>query len=149
MVEFDLILSAVKKVPVGIFWRLLIGTFVMLIGGYLGEAGYINVLPAFVIGMIGWAYILNEIFLGEASKINANSSPPSVQSAFKTMRWIVSIGWSIYPLGYVFGYLLGLNPADSADALNITYNLADVVNKIAFGMIIWNVAIKETENSVK
>jgi len=121
----------------------------MLVGGYLGESGYINVLPAFIIGMLGWGYILYEIFLGEASKINASSSPPSVQSAFKTMRWIVSVGWSIYPLGYFFGYLTGLNPADSANALNITYNLADVVNKIAFGMIIWNVAITETENSGK
>ena len=144
MIEFYLILSAVTKVPVGIFWRLLVGTLAMLIGGYLGEAGYINVLPAFIIGMLGWGYILYEIFLGDASKINAESSPPSVQSAFKTMRWIVSIGWSIYPLGYFFGYLTGLNPADSANALNITYNLADVVNKIAFGMIIWNVAIKES-----
>jgi len=149
MIEFYLILSAVKKVPVGIFWRLLVGTLVMLVGGYLGESGYINVLPAFIIGMLGWGYILYEIFLGEASKINASSSPPSVQSAFKTMRWIVSVGWSIYPLGYFFGYLTGLNPADSANALNITYNLADVVNKIAFGMIIWNVAITETENSGK
>jgi len=149
MVEFYLILSAIAKVPVGIFWRLLVGTLVMLIGGYLGESGYINVLPAFIIGMLGWGYILYEIFLGEASKINASSSPPSVQSAFKTMRWIVSVGWSIYPLGYFFGYLTGLNPADSANALNITYNLADVVNKIAFGMIIWNVAITETENSGK
>ena len=121
----------------------------MLIGGYLGEADYINVLPAFVIGMIGWAYILNEIFLGEASKINAKDSPPAVQAGFKTMRWIVSIGWSVYPLGYFFGYLTGLNPADSANALNITYNLADVLNKIAFGMIIWNIAIKESESSMK
>ena len=42
MVEFYLILAAVRKVPSGIFWRLLIGSLVMLIGGYLGEAGYIT-----------------------------------------------------------------------------------------------------------
>ncbi len=149
MVEFYLILSAVKKVPVGIFWRLLVGSLVMLIAGYMGEVGYINVLLAFVIGMLGWAYILFEIFQGEASKINAKDSPPAVQAGFKTMRWIVSIGWSIYPLGYFFGYLTGLDPADSANALNITYNFADVVNKIAFGMIIWNIAIKESESSMK
>ena len=44
MVEFYLILAAVRKVPGGIFWRLLIGSLVMLIGGYMGEAGYINAL---------------------------------------------------------------------------------------------------------
>jgi hypothetical protein len=31
--------------------------------------------------------------------------------------------------------------------LNIVYNLADVVNKIAFGVIIWTVAVSESEKS--
>ena len=149
MIEFYLILSAIAKVPVGVFWRLMIGTLVMLIGGYLGEAGYMAVWPAFIIGMVGWAYILYEIFMGQASKINAESSPPAVQSAFNTMRWIVTIGWAIYPLGYFFGYLTGANPTDSVNALNIIYNLADVLNKIAFGLIIWTVAVSESESQFK
>jgi bacteriorhodopsin len=146
MIEFYLILSAIAKVPSGVFWRLMIGTLVMLVGGYLGEAGYLALWPAFIIGMVGWAYILYEIFAGEASKINSNSAPASVQSAFKTMRWIVTIGWAIYPIGYFMGYLTGSNPADSAGMLNIIYNLADVLNKIAFGLIIWSVAVSESES---
>ncbi len=149
MIEFYLILSAIAKVPVGVFWRLMIGTLVMLVGGYLGEAGYLLVWPAFIIGMLGWAYILYEVFMGQASKINAESSPPAVQSAFNTMRLIVTIGWAIYPLGYFFGYLTGASTADSANALNIIYNLADVLNKIAFGLIIWTVAVSESESSAK
>ena len=149
MIEFYLILAAITKVRVGIFWRLMVGTLVMLIGGYLGEAGYMTVWPAFIIGMAGWAYILYEIFLGEASKVSAASAPPAVQSAFNTMRWIVTIGWAIYPVGYFFGYLTGANPADSANALNIIYNAADVLNKIAFGLIIWSVAVSESEKAVK
>ena len=145
MIEFYLILAAIAKVPVGVFWRLMIGTLVMLIGGYLGEAGYMGVLPAFVIGMLGWAYILWEIFAGEASKINANQAPANVQSAFNLMRWIVTIGWAIYPIGYFFGYLTSADPAESMKALNIVYNLADVLNKIAFGVIIWSVAVTESE----
>merc|ERR1712079_961322 len=45
------------------------------------------------------------------------------------MRLIVSVGWAIYPLGYVLGCLKG-----SADetALNVVYNIADLVNKIGF-----------------
>ena len=46
MTEFYLILAAIAKPSVSIFWRLLIGTLVMLIGGYLGEAGYMAVWPA-------------------------------------------------------------------------------------------------------
>ena len=36
MIEFYLILAAIAKVPGGVFWRLIIGTLVMLIGGYVG-----------------------------------------------------------------------------------------------------------------
>ena len=54
MVEFYLILRAITNVSSGIFWRLIIGTMVMLVGGYAGEAGYMNVTLAFVIGMAGW-----------------------------------------------------------------------------------------------
>lgn len=149
MIEFFLILTAITKVPTGVFWRLMIGTFVMLIGGYLGEAGYMSVWPAFIIGMLGWGYILYEIFSGEAGKISAQSAPPSVQSAFNTMRWIVTLGWAIYPIGYFFGYLTGSGPEASSSALNLIYNLADVLNKIAFGLIIWSVAVSESEASAK
>merc|ERR1711879_643534 len=45
------------------------------------------------------------------------------------MRLIVSVGWSIYPLGYFFGYLMG-GVQDSV--LNLVYNLADFVNKMPF-----------------
>ena len=149
MIEFYLILAAITKVSAGIFWRLMVGTLVMLIGGYLGEAGYMSVWPAFIIGMAGWAFILYEIFLGEAGKISASNAPPAVRSAFNTMRLIVTFGWAIYPIGYFFGYLTGANPADSANALNIIYNAADVLNKIAFGLIIWSVAVSESDRAMK
>ena len=145
MVEFYLILRAIGQASAGIFWRLMIGTLVMLVGGYAGEVGYIDVWPAFIIGMAGWAFILYEIFLGEAGKMSANHAPESVKSAFSTMRWIVTIGWAIYPLGYFYGYLASGDPAAAAETLNIIYNLADVLNKIAFGVIIWNVAVTESE----
>ena len=146
MVEFYLILRAITKVSIGIFWRLMIGTLVMLVGGYAGEVGYINATLGFIIGMLGWAYILYEIFAGEASKVAATKASASVQSAFSTMRWIVTIGWAIYPLGYFMGYM---NGAVSSDSLNIIYNIADVWNKIAFGVIIWNVAVTESEAKSK
>jgi bacteriorhodopsin len=147
MVEFYLILRAIGTVSAGIFWRLMIGTLVMLGGGYAGEVGYLAVWPAFIIGMAGWVFILYEIFLGEAGKMSADQAPPAVQSAFSTMRWIVTIGWAIYPLGYFYGYLATSDPAAAAETLNVIYNLADVLNKIAFGVIIWNVAVTESDSS--
>jgi bacteriorhodopsin len=83
MVEFYLILAAVRKVPGAIFWRLLIGSLVMLIGGYCGEAGYINSMLGFIIGMAGWIYILYEIFSGEAGKVVSKSGNKSLHWVFK------------------------------------------------------------------
>jgi len=140
MVEFYLILVAAGAVvSANSFWRLLVGTLVMVIGGYLGEAGYLSPMIGFVIGMIGWAVIIYEIFGGEASK--AASATASVKSAFNAMRIIVLVGWAIYPLGYVFGLMMG---SVDVNTLNGVYNIADFVNKILFGLIIWNAAVKDT-----
>ena len=143
MVEFYLILIAAgAAVSGGSFWRLLVGTLVMVIGGYLGEAGMIPVLLGFIIGMIGWAVIIWEIFRGEASQ--AASSNQSVSSAFNAMRLIVLVGWAIYPLGYVFGLMM---ETVDINTLNWVYNLADFVNKILFGLIIWNAAVKDSASA--
>merc|ERR1712070_1304693 len=85
MIEFYLILSAVKPdLPIAMFYRLLVGTVVMLLFGYLGEAQIINEYAGFIVGMAGWGFILFEIFLGDASKVSAElaTSSPAVQSAF-------------------------------------------------------------------
>ncbi len=91
MVEFYLILAAVGVASAGIFWRLLIGSVVMLLGGYCGEVGYLNAWVGFIIGMAGWLYILYEIFAGEAGKASAEKAPESVKSAFSAMRLIVTV----------------------------------------------------------
>ncbi|MBA59083.1 MAG: biphenyl 2,3-dioxygenase [Gammaproteobacteria bacterium] len=141
MIEFWLILAAVgAAVGSASFLRLLVGTLVMVGFGYMGEAGHIDSTIGFVIGMLGWAIIIYEIFAGEASKA-AGSSNASVQGAFSAMRLIVLVGWAIYPLGYVFGYMLG---QVDANTLNVVYNLADFVNKILFGLVIWNLAVKDS-----
>jgi bacteriorhodopsin len=147
IIEFYIILAAVTKVSGKLFWKLLIASLVMLVGGYAGEAGYASPGPAFVVGMAGWIYIIYEIFKGEASQINASSGNAASQQAFRTIRAIVTFGWAIYPIGYYMAYLGG-GTNDSA-TLNIVYNLADLVNKVAFGLAIWVAATSDNEkNSV-
>jgi len=145
MVEFYFILTAVKS-SIGsmMFFRLFMGTVWMLASGYCGEAGFCNATMAFVSGLAGWFYILYEIFSGEAGK-ESGSIGGHVKAGFDTMKFIVTIGWSIYPLGYFFGYLAG---TVDASTLNLVYNLADFVNKIGFCLAIWNCAKKDTEEKV-
>ncbi|MBL6687041.1 MAG: bacteriorhodopsin [Pseudomonadales bacterium] len=140
MIEFWIILKAVgSSVGSGSFIRLLVGTLVMLIFGYLGEAGVMNATLGFWLGMVGWAVIIYEIFAGEAGK--AAAATESVKAAFGYMRLIVLVGWAIYPIGYVMGYMMG---GVDEGSLNMVYNLADFVNKILFGLIIWNLAYNDS-----
>merc|ERR1712179_108965 len=101
----------------------MIGTVLMLASGYGGEAHLLGPVGAWV------------GFSGEAGTIAGSGQVNKhVEASFKTMRFIVTVGWSIYPLGYFFGYLMG---SVAAQALNLIYNLADFVNKIAFCLAIW------------
>jgi len=143
MIEFYLILSAVQpSIGGGMFWRLLIGTVFMLAFGYVGESRMIQPMIGFCLGMCGWGYILFEIFMGEAAQVAANVDKASeyVKASFGTMRFIVTVGWAIYPLGY----LLGMTGQGNDSILNLVYNLADFVNKIAFCLAIWHAGKKET-----
>ena len=143
MVEFYLILAACTNVAASLFKKLLVGSLVMLGAGFAGEAGLAPALPAFVVGMLGWLYMIKELYMGEG-KAAVSTASPAVNSAYNAMMMIIVFGWSIYPLGYVAVYLMG---AVDANTLNLIYNLADFVNKILFGLIIWNVAVKESSHS--
>ena len=136
IVEFYLILAAVTIVSSRVFWKLLVASLVMLIGGYVGETcGSDYQMSGFVVGMVGWIGVLYLIFFGDAAKANAQSKNDASQFAFKVMRLIVLVGWSIYPIGYWL-----------PDAtLNVVYNLADLINKTSFGLMIWVAAKKDTE----
>merc|ERR1712147_17199 len=98
-------------------------------GGYMGEEGIVPAWPGFAVGMAGWGFILFEIFSGEAGGLAGDCSPHVVAS-FNNMRMIVTVGWAIYPAGYLFGYLLGA----------VVYTVADFVNKIAFVLACWSCA---------
>ena len=141
IVEFYVILAAMTAVASSLFWRLLIASIIMLVFGYLGETGAMNVTLAFVIGMAGWLYIIYEVFAGEASKASAGSGNAAGQTAFNALRLIVTVGWAIYPIGYAVCYFGG---GVDAGSLNLIYNLADFVNKIAFGMAIYVAAVSDS-----
>ena len=63
IVEFYLILRAVTKVSPVMFWRLMVASVVMLVAGYIGEAGLGSIVISFAIGMLAWFVILFEIIV--------------------------------------------------------------------------------------
>lgn len=138
--EFYLILAAVGVASVALFWRLVGASVIMLVFGFLGESGAIDVWLGFAVGMLAWAYIIFEIWMGDAKEASMNASK-GTQFAFRAMALILTVGWAIYPLGYVYG---NNGDSDAINNLNILYNIADVLNKTAFGLMVWYAATLDT-----
>ena len=128
--EFYLVLSVDEDVPVSFLYTMLSASFIMILFGFLGETGRVSKTVGFVGGMAAWGYIIYEIFLGTGAKFEQKSKNPSVKLAYNAMKWIVTVGWAIYPLGYVL----------EAKQMNMVYNLGDFVNKILFTGMIWYAA---------
>ena len=140
--EFYLILAAVGAATAMLFWRLFGASLVMLIAGFLGESGQAPEMPMLIVGCLAWFYIIYEVWAGDAKK-GADTTSEGTQFAFKAMAIILTVGWAIYPIGY----FLGTGDDANTDALNILYNIADVVNKTAFGLMVWYAATMDTKAS--
>ncbi|CAD7958817.1 unnamed protein product [Amoebophrya sp. A120] len=144
IIEFYLILKAVlPNISSALFYRLMAESVLMLLCGWAGETGIVSVLCGFIPGMLCWFALIYEMFTGEAGQLAAGCGNKACLSAFNTMRLIITVGWAIYPLGY---YLTLLGPTATyheQSVINIIYNIADLVNKLAFGLCIWGAAISD------
>jgi sensory rhodopsin len=153
-VEFYLITKKVGA-KVGLLWKLIFASVVMLVTGYIGEAMHPEESISWVWGLVSglaYFYIVYLVWFGDVAKL-ANASTPAVTSAVKTLGWFVLVGWAIYPLGYILGTKGGLfgiemvtDRAAAKVAMDIVYNIGDAINKIGFGLVIY--ALSRSEKSM-
>lgn len=139
-VEFYLILK-VAGAKKSLMWKLIFLSVIMLVTGYFGEAVYID--QAWFWGLVsGLAYfaIVYIIWLGEGKKL-AEKAGGAVLSAHKTLCWFVLVGWAIYPIGYMAGTPGWYEGIFSGLQMDVIYNIGDAVNKIGFGLVIYNLAV--------
>ena len=141
-VEFYLITKK-SGGTIGLLWKLILASVVMLVTGYFGETIYSDSSVLWgVISGAAYFYIVYLVWFGEVAKL-ATAASPAVAKANKTLGWFVLVGWAIYPLGYIVGTPGGLFGM-SAESLgigglnmDIIYNIGDAVNKIGFGLVIY------------
>ena len=122
------------------------GALVMIGFGYAGEAGLMPGVPALVLGGVGWAMIIVATGTPWTSGLGVDNdkiSPELIWSA-NALRWFIVVGWVIYPLGYLFSPEVDLLPGNQ-EAMAVAYNIADIINKIGFGVVAWMGARKATE----
>ena len=146
VLTFHFLLVATSQPSPALFWRLLVSSAVLVAAGYLGAANFISPTLGFLVGLAGGLYILGELYLGEAGRLISASDNKKLQSTYNALRLIVTIGWAIYPLAYFMEYLGG--GVDGA-SINLIYNLADFLNRITFGLVIYHLAAGETAREAR
>ncbi len=149
-VEFYLILRAAGATK-RLMWTLIGASVVMLVTGYWGEG--VNRDQAALWGGISGAayfYIVYLIMFGEAKSL-ATSAGGNVLAAHNILCKFVLIGWAIYPIGYMAG-TAGWYGAEGQIfgmdlAMDVIYNIGDAINKIGFGLVVYNLAVNSTKET--
>ena len=132
------------------------GALIMIGFGYLGESGVLGEVmgaaaggwAGLILGGVGWAMIIVATGTPWSSGKGVDNSKiaPELMWSANALRWFIVVGWIIYPIGYLFspGAELGLGDGNQ-ELLAVFYNVADVINKIGFGIVAWMGAKKATE----
>jgi bacteriorhodopsin len=142
-VEFYLITKKAGA-KIGLLWKLIAASLIMLLTGYVGEV--LDRDGSVLWGVLSGAayfYIVYIIWFGEVATLAQNAGK-QVAKATRILAWFVLVGWAIYPLGYILGTpggLFGWQPVADTEAalhaMDIVYNIADAINKIGFGLVIY------------
>ena len=129
----------------GTLFKLIVASLVMLVTGYIGETSGVesNIMWG-IISTLGYLYIVYEVFAGDVAKLAKDSNSPALGNAMFLLKIFITLGWSIYPIGYMVlpGNLL--SGAFEVSSIDLFYNLADAINKIGFGLVIYSVAVAES-----
>jgi sensory rhodopsin len=126
---------------------LIVLSLIMLITGYIGEAGMGDAALWGLFSGLAYFAIVYMIKYGDLAKL-AKSAGGSVEKAHNTLFWFVFVGWAIYPLGYMIGTADGQWYSFMANVgldMNVVYNIGDAINKIGFGLVVYAAAVKETK----
>ena len=148
-VEFYLLTKAAGA-KLGLLWKLIIASVWMLIFGYIGEAysdGNTTASVIFgVLSTLGYLYILHTAWMGEVAQLAQKTNNPAVTKSVRILAWFVLVGWAIYPIGYMCmeGGWLNLAFGWGSSNVDLFYNIADAINKIGFGLVVYALAIGET-----
>ena len=124
-----------------------LGALIMIGFGYAGEAGLMNGYLALALGGMGWAMII--VATGTpwttGKGVDNSKIAPELMWSTNALRWFIVVGWIIYPIGYLFSPEVAILDNVNQETMAVLYNIADMINKIGFGVVAWMGAKKATE----
>jgi len=130
VLEIPLLLNLGNKSK-GLFRSLVGAAVAMLVLAWIAEVSKIG-SPEwwgfYIASCLAWFYIVFVLY----TKLNQQmaTQPPSIVKSLKTLRVFILVGWTIYPIGF----LMALAGPSGESIREICYNIADVINKVGFGL---------------
>ena len=148
-VEFYLLTRAAGATK-SLLWKLIIASTWMLVCGYIGESfsdgTTAHSVTWGVLSTLGYIYILHAAWFGEVAQLAEKSNSDVVKRGVRTLAWFVLVGWAIYPIGYMCmdGGWLNTAMGWGSENVDLWYNIADAINKIGFGLVVYALACKKS-----
>ena len=93
--------------------------------------------------MIPFLVIVFQLLVGLSKSIEAQ--PVAARVPVISARWITLLTWSFYPIVFTLP-MLGVSGGSSIVAVQVGYTIADILAKAAFGIYIWNIAMRKSES---
>ena len=130
--------GATKK----LMWQLIGLSTLMLVAGYIGESGIGDAVIYGTLSGIAYFVLAGMLWFGNPQAL-ANKAGGAVLEAYTALKWFVLVGWAIYPIGYMAGTEGWYSDIFSglSGQMDLIYNIGDAVNKIGFGLVIYNLAV--------
>lgn len=115
------------------FWQLVCLDVAMIVTAFVAETAVVDSQrwwTFFIVSCLFELMIVGVLFISLGKAI-ANAPAP-LAKALVTMRLFVLIGWAIYPIGFLMAR------AGAGEYREVIYNVADVINKVGFGLVAYH-----------
>lgn len=129
LVKFPLLLRLGER-GAKFFWQLVALDVAMIVTAFIAETSPVDSQRWWAFFLVSCAFellIVGVLFVSLGQAIA--EAPAPLAKALRTMRLFVLIGWAIYPIGFLMAR------AGAGEYREIIYNVADVINKVGFGLV--------------
>ncbi len=118
---------------------------IMVALGYPGEISADNTTRWlwWAAAMVPFLIIVYDLFVGLGASIA--KQPVHARGLVSAARSLTVISWCFYPIVFIFP-MIGLTGGGAVTAVQVGYTVADIVAKAVFGVLIYVIAMRKSEN---
>ncbi|MEQ6884681.1 bacteriorhodopsin-like [Salicola sp. Rm-C-2C1-2] len=145
LIELILVMKFTQQETINKSLKLGGAAALMIVLGYPGEvAETIGTRMIFwILSMIPFLYIVYQLVIGLRESIE--KQPENVKKLIHIASYLVIASWAFYPIVYLFP-LVGFTGGSAIVAVETGYTIADIVAKAVFGLFIFTIALRKSEN---